>query len=319
MNFFFHEFCAFSAATGLGSHNKVFYILNFELGNWNEFLTFLREGRAEIFSWRNPPGRGINCGLCIITARFQSLLRPDGCVWDQFPPWKLGKWEAWCTLARGRSIDRPLEMLSEAIRGSLLCILLCSFVQFSNCFTMPKAHFRGIRRMYGYKEIGFIYKLDAHQVISQVCVDVDWNRRHEDVVWIKVLCLNWDGNKVRARSGRLFFSTRIGTEDESFWVNFYLNQDWNSGLTMNWKLLRFNLCKGGILPYKGIGKVVEGNNYLRRNKEGRSKVAREIEKTWMNVWNGEAGTMDWLAWQWPSRRLHWRIQDSDGILAPLQK
>ena len=78
---------------------------------------------------------------------------------------------------------------------------------------------------------------------------------------------------------------------------FYLNQDWNGGLTKtgkgfvltrNGKEVRksyegkyfsrvFHLCKGRMLPYKGFGEVVEGTNYLRREKGGRNEVAREAE------------------------------------------
>ena len=68
-------------------------------------------------------------------------------------------------------------------------------------------------------------------------------------------------------------STRIGTEDRAYWETFCLNQDWNRGPTTTGKLFVstrigtevrrnykgkyfirvFNLGKGGILPYKGVG------------------------------------------------------------------
>ena len=74
-------------------------------------------------------------------------------------------------------------------------------------------------------------------------------------------------------TGKLFVSTRIGKEDRASWDTFCLNQDWNRGPTMTGKLFVltrigtevrrnhkgkyfirvFNLCKGGILPYKGVG------------------------------------------------------------------
>ena len=81
--------------------------------------------------------------------------------------------------------------------------------------------------------------------------------RTDDMVGVGELCLHWDWNGGDNTTGK----------------HFGLNQDWNGGPTRTGKpffLTRdgmevssnykgkyfvrvFNLCKGGILPYKGIG------------------------------------------------------------------
>lgn len=39
----------------------------------------------------NPPGRGINLRVCIITEKIKSWLRPGKQDCDQVPPWRLGE------------------------------------------------------------------------------------------------------------------------------------------------------------------------------------------------------------------------------------
>ncbi|KNZ54515.1 hypothetical protein VP01_2929g1 [Puccinia sorghi] len=151
------------------------------------------------------------------------------------------------------------------------------------------------RRTDGCDEIGYIYNLDVQQVISKGCTDRDLNRRHgvyrirkEEVAWIEGVCLHWNWNEGRTRSGKHFVLTRIGTEEGSCLGNFFLNQERNSGLTTTGK--NFVLTRNGMkvrTTYRGkyfirvldflFGNVAEGNNYLRWKKEGMRKVTRKLE------------------------------------------
>ena len=56
----------------------------------------------------------------------------------------------------------------------------------------------------------------------------------------KLFCLNQDWNGGPTTTGKLFVSTRIGTEVRRNYKGKYF-------------IRVFNFCKGGILPYKGVG------------------------------------------------------------------
>ena len=65
----------------------------------------------------------------------------------------------------------------------------------------------------------------------------DWNRGR--AYW-ETFGLNQDWNGGPTTTGKLFVSTRIGTEVRRNYKGKYF-------------IRVFNLCKGGILPYKGVG------------------------------------------------------------------
>ncbi|KNZ51816.1 hypothetical protein VP01_379g3 [Puccinia sorghi] len=186
------------------------------------------------------------------------------------------------------------------------------------------------KRMYGYEELGSIYNLDIHQVVSQGLEPSTqgWVKdyvliriRTEDVVWIEVFCLHWDWNKGCARSGenfglnqdwnrgwarsgKLLVSTRIETEDGSCLGNFCLNQDWNGGLITAGK--PFVSTRNGMEVrnnYKVLKKW-QREIIMWRKKEGRSKVAREAETLRVGWMCGMVSLELWTAWHWPIRRLH---------------
>ena len=65
----------------------------------------------------------------------------------------------------------------------------------------------------------------------------DWNRGQSI---LGNFCLDQDWNRGPTTTGKLFVSTRIGTEVRRNYKGKYF-------------IRVFNLCKGGILPYKGVG------------------------------------------------------------------
>ena len=114
--------------------------------------------------------------------------------------------------------------------------------------------------------------------------------RTEDVVWIEDLCLHWDWNGGQNTTGKhCGLNQDWNGGQDTTGKHCGLNQDWNRGWITTGKLLSrpglerrtyhdgetfvstrdgtevssnykgkyfvrvFNLCKGGILPYKGIG------------------------------------------------------------------
>ena len=72
----------------------------------------------------------------------------------------------------------------------------------------------------------------------------------EDGAYWETFCLNQDWNRGPTTTGKLFVSTRIGTEDLPQLGNFFSQPGLEQRLG---RIIRvFNLCKGGILPYKGV-------------------------------------------------------------------
>ena len=163
--------------------------------------------------------------------------------------------------------------------------------------------------------------------------------RTEDMVWVEGLWLHWDWNQGHAKAGWPFMvSTRIGAADGSRLGNFGLNQDWNRGQSIlgnflswqdwnggptttgklfvstrigtevrrnykgNYFIRVFNLCKGGILPYKGVG-IQYSEKWRReiirwggRRREGVKWQERRRPRE-------EGGWVDWWVWHGPIRIL----------------
>ncbi|KNZ52013.1 hypothetical protein VP01_372g1 [Puccinia sorghi] len=141
----------------------------------------------------------------------------------------------------------------------------------------------------------------------------------EEDVWYEDLgsIYNFDRNRrhsVMSQVWETLVLTRIGTEDGLCLGNFCLSQDWNGRLTTARK--PFASTRAGTkvrTNYKGywnsvFGKVVEGNNYVRRKKGGKEQGGKRGRdpKSWMGVWTGEASSVDWLAWH--IIRLHRRSE-----------
>ncbi|KNZ55416.1 hypothetical protein VP01_2687g1 [Puccinia sorghi] len=165
--------------------------------------------------------------------------------------------------------------------------------------------------------------------------------RTDDMVWI-VLCLHWGiGTKDMPGLGNLFclhqdwsrgwiMSRKVLSQPGLEWQTNHNRGSFGfsrngMGVRTNYKgkyfIGVFSLCKGEILPYKGywnsvFGKVVEGNNYVKRKKEGRSKVARK--ETPRVGWPGTGQSEDFIGGQKANHRMLFRWQNNSSGSSPVE-